>query len=234
MFSAKTLDFLFENRLHDSREWFEEHKEDYRRLVLLPLQELVQELAPHMLEIDSELTTDPRVDRTICRIRRDTRYSHDKSLYRENMWIVFKRGKMHGTEVPGIHFELSGEGFNYGCGFYHASTSYMQTMRRLILDGDKTFQKARRAFEKQSLFKMEGDCFKRLHYPDQPKNLQLWLERRNIAFVSESKDFELLFSGRLGAKLTEDFKLLAPIYRFLLHTSQVERSENTAKQLLQY
>ena len=33
LFTKQTLDFLFENRLHDSKAWFEEHKEDYNRLV---------------------------------------------------------------------------------------------------------------------------------------------------------------------------------------------------------
>ena len=29
--------FLVENRLHDSKAWFEAHREDYNRLVLEPL-----------------------------------------------------------------------------------------------------------------------------------------------------------------------------------------------------
>ena len=40
-FSPKTIDFLIENRLHDSREWFESHKKEYRDFVISPLRELV-------------------------------------------------------------------------------------------------------------------------------------------------------------------------------------------------
>ncbi len=36
-FTQGTIDFLFENRLHDSREWFGEHKQDYKALVTEPL-----------------------------------------------------------------------------------------------------------------------------------------------------------------------------------------------------
>ena len=145
-FSAKTLDFLFENRLNNSREWFEAHKEDYRRLVLEPLQELVRALTPCALKIDGEFVTEPRVDRTICRIWRDTRYTHDPSLYRDNMWIIFKRGgRMHGTDYPGFYFDLSGSGFGYGCGFYAASTGYMNTLRGLILEGDPDYRRAQRS-----------------------------------------------------------------------------------------
>ena len=87
-FSAKTLDFLFENRLQDSRDWFLDHKDTYQAVLLEPMKDLVRSLTPVMLEIDAKVTTEPRVDKTICRLRRDTRYSHDKSLYRDTMWPV--------------------------------------------------------------------------------------------------------------------------------------------------
>jgi len=50
-FSEKTLDFLFENRVMDSKAWFEAHRADYEALVLEPLRALVRELTPAMLEI---------------------------------------------------------------------------------------------------------------------------------------------------------------------------------------
>ena len=40
--------FLVENRLHDSKAWFESHREDYNRLVLEPLRGLVEEMAPFL------------------------------------------------------------------------------------------------------------------------------------------------------------------------------------------
>lgn len=219
-FTSKALDFLFENRLHDSRAWFEEHKESYRQEVLKPLCELTGRLSPVMLEIDPEFVTEPRVDKTICRIRRDTRFSKDKSLYRDHMWLIFKRGKMHGGEVPGFYFEINGNGFSYGCGFYQASTAYMRCMRAAVLRQDKAFQKAQQAFASQQVFHMEGECYKRPHYPQQEKDVRQWVERRNICFVADSADFDLLFSDRLADRIQKDFLLLKPVYDFLLQTAQ--------------
>ena len=224
-FSQKTLDFLFENRLHDSRIWFEEHKSDYRQYILEPLRELVRSLSPFMLEIDDQFTIDPRVDKTICRIWRDTRYSHDKSLYRDTMWIIFRRGeKMHTSEFPSLYFEITCTGFNYGTGFYHASTGYMETLRSLILAGSPAFQRAQDSFSRQSIFHMEGECYKRPHFPDQPDSLRQWLERRNISFCSENiADFPLLFSDQLVPYLVKGFQSIAPVYDFLLQTSYQEK-----------
>lgn len=225
-FTQKTLDFMFENRLHDSRAWFEEHKDVYKQNVLRPLCELTEQLAGAMLKIDDQFVTEPRVDKTICRIRRDTRYSRDKSLYRDHMWIIFKRGKMHGTEVPGFYFEVNGAGFEYGCGFYQASTGYMSTMRSLILEKDDAFFKAQAAFEKQSVFHIEGICYKRPHYPQHEEPLRQWLERRNICLVADSGDFDLLFSDRLAKRLITDFQQIAPVYDFLLKTAQLEKQNH--------
>ncbi len=226
-FSKETLDFLIENRLQDSRTWFQEHKTVYRRVVLEPLRELVTALTPVMLEIDGRVICDPQVDKTICRIWRDTRFSKDPSLYRDTMWIIFKRARMHSTAYPGLYVELGPDGFNYGCGFYDASPGYMNHLREKILGSSPAFAAASRAYEEQSVFQLEGDFYRRPRYAGEPAERRNWLERRNIAFIAESRDFPLLYSVGLADKLTADFLLLKPIYDFLLQTA-LEESQTAA------
>lgn len=81
-FSAEALRFLLENRINNSKEWFEEHRNEYRKYVYEPFAELVKELAPAMKEIDDGIITIP--SKIISRVRRDTRFTKDKSLYRDN------------------------------------------------------------------------------------------------------------------------------------------------------
>ena len=90
----------------------------------------------------------------------------------------------------------------------------MNTYRSLILAGDTAFERARYTFERQAVYELTGDCYKRPHYPEQPEQLRAWLERRQICFTAQSADFPLLFSQGLADKLAEDFRLLAPIYQF--------------------
>ena len=75
--------------------------------------------------------------------------------------------------------------------------------------------------KKQGLFLMEGECFKRPRYQSAPEKQKIWLERRNIGFYTESADAQLLFSDQLAEKLSQDFQLLTPIYRFLVKVAQV-------------
>lgn len=231
-FSQKTLDFLFENRLHDSKEWFSQHKPDYQALVRDPLRQLVVDLTPTMLELDPEFITEPKPNKTICRIRRDTRFTKDPSLFRDHMWIIFKRGgRMHGTDHPGMYFEINQEGFSYGCGFYHASTAYMNNLRSRILAGDPAFDAAQQAYLGQTIFHMEGDCFKRPRYGARAPEEQLWLERRNISFEADSHDFPLLFSQELPHRLAQDLRLLFPVYRFLESVAEETLRQETEREL---
>lgn len=220
MFGQKTLDFLAENRRQNSHQWFHDHKSEYRAYVLEPLKALVEYLAPQALAIDDQVVSLPRVDKTICRIWRDTRYSHDKSLYRENMWIIFRRFRMHEPGWPGLYFELSPDGFSYGCGFYKAVPGFMETVREMILQKDPLFLSALAAFEGQSLFCLHGERFKRPRFAEQPENPREWLNRRNLTFTAQSAELSQLFSRELPEKVRQGYEQLAPIYAFLLEASQ--------------
>lgn len=213
--TPKTLDFLIENRLRDNREWFQEHKKEYKELVLAPMMELVQKMGPAMLEIDSQMVVDPKVDRTISRVYRDTRFSKDKSLYREVMWVVFGKDRKEYPLSPGFVLEFSPDGFRYGCGWYQTAPKLMQALREMILAGDRSFVAAKKAFDSQKVFEIIGDSYKRSRHPDQPEELRSWLDRKSICLMHNSKDFDLLFSDRLGETVMEAFKTIQPVYEFL-------------------
>ena len=220
LFTPQTLEFLFENRLNDSRTWFLEHHRQYEQLVLRPLRDLSQALSPAALAIDPEVVSQPQVGKTISRIRRDTRFSKDKSLYRDNMWIIFKRDKMHSAEVPGLYFEMD-EGFELSAdGFYHCPTTVMNAVREMVSQNSTSYQKAQNALRRQKVFHLEGECYKRPRFLDQPEDKRQWLERRNLCLVAASDDAQLLFSDRLADTVAEHLSLLKPVYHFLLEACQ--------------
>lgn len=214
--TAKTLDFLFENKLNNSKEWYHAHKGDYNELVLSPLAELVVQLEPTMRELDPELIIEPKVTRSISRIYRDTRFSKDKSLYRDNMWLIFIRDKKLYEGPPGFFFDISPRGFSYGMGFYQASSETMRCYRGMIANREPSFQKALAAYEAQKVFALGGDLYKRSKAPDEPENIRSWIDRKSVDFVCDSTDFSLLFSDSLHEVLAQQFRLLKPMYEFLL------------------
>lgn len=214
-FTQKTLDFLLENRIKDDKSWYEEHKSEYIEFVLNPLKELVIALTPTINDIDDLLICEPKIG-TISRIYRDTRFSLDKSLFRDVQWVGFIRNKGAYYGYPGFFFEFSPAGFRYGVGYYTASTASMNSIRKLILNEDKLFKKALKLYESQNLFALEGELYKKSHYPDKPERLKNWLDRKNIDLIHNSTDFKALFSENLADTLIDGFNLLRPCYHFLL------------------
>lgn len=217
-FSAKSLDFIFENYMNDSKAWFNGHKEDYKKYVTEPFAELVNGLTETMLEIDGRIVCDPK---KISRLYRDARYSKGKSIFRDYVWYTFAPPREENGSQMGFYFSISPDGFDFGCGFYSASSAVMESYRRLILEDSESFKKALKAYRGQDVFTLYGELYKRNKYPEENSEKQDWLNRKNISLSCESKDFALLFSDRLTEKLAADFKAIAPIYDFFLKVMKV-------------
>lgn len=212
-FTGEALKFLFENRMNNSKEWYDNHKDIYKKYVYNPFAELVTELAPIMSEIDGQFITVP--SKIISRVRRDTRFTKDKTLYRDNVWIVFLRDKNRMSTAPCYWFEVGQRGSSYGIGYYGAQTGSMANMREMIVNRHPLFQKALEYYESQDQFVIGGEMYKRSKFPDQPENLRTWLDRKNIYFECVQNDFKLAFSKELPEVLKKGFKDLKPIYDFL-------------------
>ena len=216
--TKETLDFMVENRIQNSRIWFQEHRQEYIEHVKAPLTELAERLEPCIRSIDPELITNP--SRVVSRINRDTRFTKDKSLYRDVMWVAFTRDKKVHESPCGFVMEFSPMGFRYGCGYWQAPPKVMGALRKMILENDPVFRKAQQAYEVQQHFVLEGDCYKRSRYPEQPENMRLWLDRKNMDFMHNSKDFKLLFSEELAQVLAEGFQQLIPMYQMFIRAEQ--------------
>lgn len=211
--SAQALDFLFENRIKDNKEWYKEHKQLHQELVINPFKEFIVNMEPYINKIDPTLECNPK---KISRIYRDTRFSKDKTTFRDNVWCMFMHGRELYDGMPGFFFDFSPRGFSYGCGYYKASTKSMQSIRELILNKDKTYTKARKAYDKQCVFDIVGDSYKKNHFPEQSKKDCDWLNRKSICFITNNTDYGLLFSEELAERVGNDFLLLKPMYEFMM------------------
>jgi len=117
-FSRQAFLFLRDLKANNDKAWFKAHRPDYEQYLLQPLRDLVTDLTDAMLDIDPCFEVAPTVNKTISRIHRDTRFSRDKSPYRDCMWIVFKRsGKEWSRWGVGYFLEINPTWYRYGTGF---------------------------------------------------------------------------------------------------------------------
>lgn len=215
-FTPDSLQFLFENHLRDSREWYQQNKETYKQTVVLPFRELVAAVQPTLLAIDSQILCEADKAPRVFRDTRIIKYSRDKAIFRDHVWRSFGRTREQYEALPSFYIEISPRGYSYGCGYYQAGPDSMAGIRQLILDDDSAFAEARAVFEQRPDFVLAGESYKRPHYPDQPPEKQLWLDRRSLCLCAAGTDFPLLFSDAFAGFLAEAYRAMAPFYRFLM------------------
>ncbi len=216
-FSQASIDFLFENRLHDSKTWFTEHKADYEALVKQPMTQLVLDLAPTMAKIDKYIICDPK---KISRIYRDARM-HPDSIFRDHIWYSFGRPRDARNPAPEFYFSIGASGMSFGCGYYCVRPAVMEAARQLILADDDAFKAAFMAVKKQKSFQLYGEMYKRDRYPDQPREKSEWLNRRSLGLSGELTDPEIMFTDKLSKHIAREFKKIAPVYELYMKAEQL-------------
>ena len=213
-FTIDTISYLNGLKENNNKQWFEENRDKYREFLLAPMEELVLELQPVMLSIDSLLEVKPK--KTISRINRDVRFSNDKSPYRSNMWIAFKRVYQDWKAEPVYFFEVFPDYYRFGMGFYSIPKETLYKLRGMIDENKKEFTKIYSLYNRQTTFKIEGDKYKRIINPSLRSELNEWYQRKEIYFTCNREIDTRLFSYELIDDITAGFKLLEPMYDFFL------------------
>lgn len=214
-FSPESLQFLIDLRSKNSKTWFEENRTRYNNLLLNPFRMLVSGLSPLMLAIDENFETKPAINKTISKIFRDTRFSNDKSLFRSEMWLVFKRPGKEWQDAPGFFFELTPASWRYGMGYYLASRNTMDALRDFINESPEQFLHHIAFFTNQQTFTLEGEKYKRPLPCQHSNEIREWYQRRNFFLVANREISKTLFSAELVTELSEGFQMVGPLYQFL-------------------
>jgi uncharacterized protein (TIGR02453 family) len=216
-FSENSLEYLKNIHKNNSREWYINNKSDYDLYLIKPFQYIIGELSPIILKIDSEIETSPK--KTISRIYRDTRFSSDKSLYRDRMWITFMKRVKEKSDYPAFFFEITPLSYRYGMGFFSASVKTMNSYRDLIIKKEKLFLKIISKINSDKIFIPEGDLYKNNKYNGTIKEIFEWFNRKNIYLVNNQSNIRKIFNTKILIKQLQDgFIGLKEIYNFLKET----------------
>lgn len=211
-FTDETFEFFMAIRFNNNRDFFQANHDWYVRAVREPARALAGRLEPAVREIDPEV--DARPTRVVCRPNRDTRFSRDKSPYRDYLFLAFRRPGEDRKSTMGMYFDLSDEGASFGAGFYDRNMPLMNALRCAILAEPERVMALTRAAERD--FTLHGDEIKRMRVPERVRGALLpWYKLRGFYLEQEIRDFELIKSGRLADRLLEGYRALAPLYRYI-------------------
>ena len=215
-FSPEMMEFFLSLRFNNNQAFFEENRARYQRLVQQPMRALAQELEPVLLEIDPQV--DARLARVVSRIRRDTRFSRNKDPYRDHMWMAWRHAGEATADAVCFYWEVSPEAMHWGFGYYAENKATMDRVRRAILAKPRELLALCAQCGVPERFSLQGSAYKRMTVPEEvPEALRPMYIKKGFYFenVEGAQDFGLLYSGNIAHRLREDYRSLAPLYRWM-------------------
>lgn len=206
--------FFWEIAFQNYREFFEANRERYRRLVQQPMLALAERLLPVALDINPAFN--PRPAAIVSRIRRDTRYSKDKSPYRDHVWLAFKPAEKRTSECFVMYAEFERECYGYGMGMYAPDPAQMGAMRERMRAMPEKFLALVSEPRFAARFRVEGEAYRRQKFTDGDPALLPWLSRRSLSFCFSSPELSRTYSPAIAEEIADAFLLMRPVYRFLM------------------
>ena len=212
-------DILFlaaQNRFENSRMFYEEHKKELKEGFTVPMRQIAAEIAPIIYEIDDKAMTDPV--KMVSRFFRDTRYSKDKHLYRDNLWAMFMRNKHEWQQYPCMWFEVTQNYWSYGVGMFWVDATYLELYRKALIERPQEFLKAVEDVERTGAM-YSPEFYKKPKPGDPIPEIEPYYHIKYMSFMAQRTDFETLQSENLIDELKEIYKSFSGMYKFLKSVS---------------
>ena len=210
-FSPRTIDFMWNLRLNNRKDWFEANKENFIQDFQNPMKALAQ-------EVFAQIVTDHGKHgfiHKVSRIYRDARRVRDGEPYRCNMWFCIEKPAEEWTSTPVFWFELAPEVWSYGLGYYQARPTTMAKLRTRINRNPEKFEQLIAPLEQQNEFILDGDEYKRKKEAPTPKTAA-WYNKKSFVLVHSQPNGEELYSPALANRLVSGYRFLMPFYDYFI------------------
>lgn len=135
-FSKKSLDFLKELSKNNTKEWFEDRKDIYEEYILEPNRAFVIEMGEHIQALVPTINAIPKINGSLYRIYRDTRFAKDKTPLKTHTGVIFWQGNAKRTQSSNFYTRATPTEYVIGAGIRSFDTALLKTYRDYILDLD--------------------------------------------------------------------------------------------------
>jgi len=212
-FSSETFRFLRQLKRHNTRDWFERHRDRYVAHVETPMLDFIREVGERLPAISSAYIGDPRRSGgSMFRIYRDTRFSADKSPYKT--WVAARFGHRSAAKgevpAPGFYFHLAPDERYGGGGIYHPDTGTLTRIRQRIVDQPRAWGAVLRTG-----IEIEGDTLQRppSGYDREHKFIDD-LKRKDLYVLDEYSEADVLAPDFID-RYIDTCRQVAPLVEFI-------------------
>lgn len=161
-FTPKLFGFLNDLARNNNREWFKDHQDEYERYIREPALDFINDFAEPLERISPHFVADSRkVGGSLFRIQRDTRFSADKTPYKENTGMQFRHALAKDVHAPGFYLNLQPGECYMGVGIWRPETKVAYAIREHIDQDSAGWKKASRGKRFKDVFTLTGESLTR-------------------------------------------------------------------------
>lgn len=211
-FNENIIDFFLDIRMNNTMEYFHNNKKRYEE-VKKQFVSLIEELSNTAVNIDGSI--DIRPNKCLARIRRDTRFSNDKTPYRDHLWFIFKRNSEGRYGLPFLWFELSPENAVCGVGIWGDEKEIFKLFRQNLIEKPNEFITLINDLKKKEEdVIIYGKSYKRLKSPENlDESLKKYYMHKEI-YIKKHIEYKKVFSKDIAIELEKHFKNFADIFKY--------------------
>lgn len=213
-FPPEAMQFFRGLARNNNRGWFLPRKEIFEQKVKQPMRELVEVVNAGMKSYAPQHVTEP--DKAIYRFYRDTRFSKDKTPYKDRIAATFPRRGMSRHEGASYYFAVSNKEVAIGGGVYMPMPETLQAIRQRIAEHPAEFRRLISAKAAQKLYgAMQGEQLSRIpkgFASDHPA-ADLLRHKQFLYYVELGP--EIASTQEISATIGQHFRAIAQFVEFL-------------------
>lgn len=159
-FGSETIGFLADLRANNNKEWFDANRARYEAGFVEPAKAFVV-AAGEALQEFGPIEAQPKVNGSIFRINRDTRFSKDKTPYKDHLDLWFWEGERK-SPLAAFFMRITPDEVGIGVGVHGFDKERLARFREQVVDAGAASLK--RAVEKVEAagWDVHGDHYKRV------------------------------------------------------------------------
>lgn len=224
-FTEDTIRFFLDIRFHNDVSFYRAHEDEYRKYVKEPFYRFIDSMAETMLSIAPDMETRP--SKCLARLRRDTRFTKDKSPFRDHLWLLFRRGGESREGSVMYWFELGPDRLVWGLGFWGQNRPAMDALRKRMEEKPQEVRKVlRQCGIPDDTLHIFGDAYQRMKPPaGMPLELAMLYPLKEIYVQRVNIPFESCYHSSLSETVAKDFLRLKPLYLLLRSAADEGRAQ---------
>ena len=107
-FPKEGLEFLDQILINNSKEWLDEHRDEYEKLIVEPNKRYVEEMGEHLQILVPTINAVPKINKSLFKIYRDARY-HPLDPIKTRIGIIFWQGGGHRMQSSSFYMHYDAE-----------------------------------------------------------------------------------------------------------------------------